>query len=96
MHSKQTPNRGAEYDGARDMDAFWAAAKPESEPTRRRWYVPALVGLVVASVPWYREAGVLGDLFFGMPGWVWVSLLCTAGVSALTAIGLLRYWRDGD
>lgn len=96
MNSSPDPCRPAEYDGERDMDAFWAAAKPESEPARRRWYVPAIVVLVALSVPWYRAAGGLGELLFGLPGWVWASLWCTAGVSALTAIGILRFWRDKD
>jgi hypothetical protein len=97
---KQTPltDRAREYDGRRDrdIDAFWAEARPTSEPTRRRWYIPALLILIALSVPWYREAGTMGELIFGMPGWVWVSLLCTAGVSVLTALAALRFWRDED
>ncbi len=96
LKSSPDPFRPAEYDGERDMDAFWAAAMPESEPARRRWYVPAAVVLVALSVPWYRAPGVLGELHFGLPAWVWVSLLCTAGMSTLTAIGILRFWRDKD
>ena len=96
MNSPPYRSRPAEYDGERDMDAFWAAAKPESEPARRRWYVPAAVVLVALSVPWYRATGGLGELLLGLPGWVWVSLLCTAGMSTLTAIGILRFWRDRD
>jgi hypothetical protein len=86
----------SEYDGQRDMDAFWAAAAPTSEPARRRWYVPLLLFLVVLSVPWYRKAGSMGELILGMPAWVWTSLFCTVGVSALTAFGILKYWRDED
>jgi hypothetical protein len=96
MERPSPEKRAAEYDGQRDMDAFWAAAKPKSEPARQWWYVPSLLVLVVLSVPWYREAGSLGELIFGMPAWVWTSLLCAAGVSALTAFGILRYWRDED
>ena len=96
MDTPEHSKRGAEYDGTRDMDAFWAAAKPASEPTRKRWYVPLLLVLVVISVPWYRSAGSMGELVFGMPAWVWVSLICTVGVSALTALGIARYWRDED
>ncbi len=78
------------------MDAFWAEAAPSSEPARRWWYVPSLLVLVVLSVPWYREAGAMGELILGMPAWVWTSLVCTVGVSALTAFGILAYWRDED
>lgn len=96
MTSPDSRQRAAEYNSERDIDAFWAAAKPKSEPTGRWWYVPSLIVLIVLSVPWYRKAGSMGDLIFGMPGWVWVSLGCTVGVSALTAFAALRYWRDED
>jgi hypothetical protein len=83
-----------EYAGERDMDRFWRVAASVKEPVRRRWYVPAILLLVVASVPWYRAPGVIGELIGGLPGWVWISLLCTVGVSALTAVGALYLWRD--
>jgi len=96
MDTPKNSTRAAEYDGERDMDAFWAAAKTSSEPGRKRWYVPLLLVLVILSVPWYRAAGSMGELIHGMPGWVWVSLLCTVGVSSLTAVGILWFWRDED
>ncbi len=88
--------RAAEYAGERDLDAFWRATELPSEPATRRWYIPTLLLLVVLSVPWYWKAGVLGALYFGMPAWIWISLGCTLGVSALTALGALRFWRDGN
>lgn len=85
-----------EYHGQQDREAFWEAAALDREPAKQRWYLPALLVLIVLSVPWYREAGSMGALVWGMPVWIWTSLGCTAGVSVLTAVAALRFWRDGD
>jgi hypothetical protein len=85
-----------EYDSERDMDAFWEAATPKSEPFRQWWYLPVLLLLIVFSVPWYRAAGSVGSIYHGLPIWVWTSLGCSFGVAVLTAFAILRYWKDGD
>lgn len=78
------------------MDAFWRTAKLTREPLGVRWYLPAVLLLVIISVPWYRQSGEIGRIVFGLPGWVWTSLVCGFGVAALTAWAALRAWRDPD
>ncbi len=86
----------SEYHGEQDREAFWETARLEREPAKQRWYLPSLLLLIVLSIPWYREAGSMGTLVLGMPVWIWTSLACTAGVSLLTAVAALRFWRDRD
>lgn len=71
------------------------SAKPDEEPARRRWFTPALLLLIIASVPWYRRAGEIGDVVAGLPGWVWLTLACSAGISIVTACAAIFCWRDG-
>ena len=92
--SNEHHERPGEYAGERDMDRFWRVAQSIREPFQQRWYIPAVLVLVIVSVPWYRKPGVVGKLIGGLPAWVWTSLLCTVGVSALIAVGVLRFWRD--
>ena len=70
-------------------------SKPADEPSRRRWFIPALLLLIVASVPWYRRAGEIGDIVAGLPTWVWLTLACSVGISAATALAAVLCWRDG-
>lgn len=86
----------SEYAGEQNLEEFWEAAPLEREPAKQRWYLPSLLVLIVLSVPWYRHAGTMGALILGMPVWIWTSLACTAGVSTLTALAALRFWRDRD
>ena len=83
-----------EYNGERDMERFWEANQLESEPVKQKWFIPILVLLILISVPWYREAGEMGNMIGGLPGWVWTSLICSLGVSVLTAVGVLVFWKD--
>jgi hypothetical protein len=85
-----------EYDGERDMEKFWAAARLAKEPAKQRWFLPLLIVLVAISIPWYRTGGEIGRVIGGLPGWVWTSLLCTVAVSTLIAVGTLFFWRDDD
>ena len=98
MSSEQTPPpEGAtprEYDGERDMARFWDAARVPVEPSKQRWYVPLTIILVVFSVPWYYEAGHMGKIVAGFPIWIWTALLCSLGVACLTALAILRFWKD--
>lgn len=96
MPGERNPRTSAEYDGERDMEAFWAAAAPKSEPLRQRWYAPLLILLILLSVPWYRQAGTIGTFIAGLPVWVWTSLVCSVGVAIVTALAILRFWKDGD
>jgi len=86
---------GREYHEQSDPDAFWKELEGlESEPAKQRWYLPLVVLFIVLSVPWYREAGSMGRVVFGMPVWIWTSLACAAAVSCLTAIAAIRFWKD--
>ena len=46
--------------------------------------------LYVASVPWYREAGAVPALWFGLPDWVTVSVGCYVAVAILNSIAWLN------
>lgn len=48
-----------------------------------------IAGLYVLSVPWYREADAPLVLWFGLPDWVAVALLCYVGVAVLNGIAWL-------
>ena len=85
-----------EYDGERDMDAFWEANKLAKEPVRQKWFIPVILVLVIFSVPWYRTGGEIGRIVGGLPTWIWTSLLCSAGISIVTALGALVFWKDDD
>lgn len=89
--------RRLEYDGERDMDRFWSVAgKLRREPAKQLWFLPALILVVVFSVPWYRTGGEIGEVIAGLPVWVWTGLACALGVSVITAVGALVFWRDEE
>src|SRR5690606_3123516 len=96
MLSERDSKRPHEYADERDMERFWRAARLTREPFRVRFYVPAILALIVASVPWYRPSGEVGRIVLGLPDWVWTSLGCGFFVAALTAWGVLRAWQDPD
>ena len=55
-----------------------------------------LLGLVaLATIPW-PFVGENPALLLGVPLWLWWSLGWTAVLSALTAFGLQRYWREDE
>lgn len=85
-----------EYCDERDMDRFWEVAKLDREPFLQRWYIPAVLFLIVISIPWYRSGNETGTLIFGLPLWIWVPLVCTLGLSILTSLAILRFWKDND
>lgn len=88
---------GAEYNDERDMDRFWSVANNlKEEPLRQKWFLPILVYWIVLSIPWYRTAGESGSIVGGLPVWIWVSLGCALGVSIVTAVGILLFWKDSD
>jgi hypothetical protein len=85
-----------EYSRERDMDAFWEAAVPTDEPSRRRWYLPAVIALLVLGAPWYWTPGEEGPAFAGLPVWVWISIASSLALSILTAIAAICFWRDDE
>jgi len=46
----------------------------------------AIALLYVVSVPWYRDVDEPLRLWFGLPDWVSVALLCYVGVAILNGI----------
>jgi hypothetical protein len=93
---KTQAHRSSEYSDERDMDAFWDAVKPPQEPLQRRWFLPLVVLLILASVPWYRPTGLVGHIYGGLPLWIWVTLGCSLLIAVLTCYVTLRSWRDDD
>jgi len=60
-----------------------------SSSTRRRGLLVAIFALYLASVPWYRAPDPDPALWFGLPDWVAVALLCYVGVALLNAAAWL-------
>jgi hypothetical protein len=95
--SKPDEKSETEYNDERDMDRFWAVADSlRKEPLRQKWFLPLLLVCITISIPWYRASGESGAIIAGLPTWVWTSLACAAGISILTAIGTLLFWKDSD
>ena len=63
------------------------------EPRRHRRFMLTLGLVALATVP-FPFIGSELILLWGLPLWLWWSLSFTAALSALTAWGILRLWRD--
>ena len=48
-----------------------------------------IAALYLASVPWYREADAPLVLWFGLPDWVAIALVCYVGVAIVNAVAWL-------
>lgn len=86
----------AEYADDRDMERFWRSIRPRDEPVRRRWFLPAVIVLLLVSVPWYLPEGFEGGRPGGLPVWVWVALICSVAISCLTCWVALTAWDDDE
>ena len=63
----------------------------------RRLLLVFIAALYVVSIPWYRPAGESASVWFGLPDWVAVAMLCYAAVAVLNSIAwLLTDVPDGD
>ncbi|MDD9945052.1 MAG: hypothetical protein OXU20_28675 [Myxococcales bacterium] len=88
---------GEEHQGdVERSDAFWQAAEPAREPARTRYYVPVVLVLTVASIPFYWSGAGEGIRVLGLPAWVWMAVACSAGISLTTAWGAFRDFGNGD
>lgn len=95
--SEHESKQNIEYDGERDMEKFWSVAEQlKKEPVKQLWFLPLLITVIVISVPWYRESGESGSIVGGLPTWVWTGLGCALGVSVITAVGTMLFWKDTD
>ena len=88
--------RLSDYSDERDPDVFWAAVRPADEPMRHRWFLPAVVAILIVSVPWYLPPSVGDRLALGLPVWTWVTILCGLLLAVVTSFASLRLWRDGS
>ena len=78
------------------MELFWREVKPQKEPVQLRWFLPAVVVLVVASVPWYLPTGFVGRIYAGLPIWIWMTLGCSLLIAVVTSFVALRSWHDDE
>ena len=85
-----------EYADERADESFWQAAKPDREPIRTRWFVPAVILLLVFNVPWYLPGTLESRLVGGLPLWTWIALATSLLLSVVTACASLWAWRDED
>lgn len=65
------------------------------EPRRHPLFLLLLALCALGTVP-FAFVGAEATSVLGLPLWLWSSIGFTAGLSALTAWGVLRYWRDED
>jgi len=63
------------------------------EPRRHRFFL-LLLGLTVLCTSPFPFIGSGSSTFLGIPLWLWWSIFFTIGLSCLTAVGILRYWKD--
>jgi hypothetical protein len=63
----------------------------------RRALLTAIALLYVLSIPWYRSSDRAVAIWFGLPDWVAVALLCYAAAAVLNAWAwLLTDVSDGE
>ena len=55
----------------------------------RLWCLGVIALLYIASIPWYRDSDAPLRLWFGLPDWVAVALLCYVGVAIVNALAWL-------
>lgn len=72
-----------------------APRPPRDEPRNHPRFLLLLAIVCLATVPVFF-VGPSPVLWLGLPVWLWWSLGWTAALSALTAWGVLRYWKDDD
>ncbi len=89
------PSPLPEYADQQDLARLWAEAAPDSEPARTRWFLPVVALLLLLNVPWYLPQAFAGHIYAGLPGFVWMALLTSVGLAAVTSFAALREWRDG-
>jgi hypothetical protein len=94
--TREGPRSGGEYDSERDIEAFWAEIKPRREPMQQIWFLPLILLLLAVSIPWYRKPGEIGAIVAGLPVWVWVALIASALVAAVTAVMSIFFWDDDE
>lgn len=79
---------------ARHHDPDQAMVSPREEPLRHAWIWVVYLVLYALSIPWYWPPGERPSLWFGLPSWIVVSILATAGIAVFTVFVIQRYWTD--
>ena len=70
-------------------------AVEEEEKLQARRNAALLALAAIGTVP-FPFVGRQPVDWLGLPLWLWSSLAFTVALSALTAWGILRYWRDDE
>lgn len=65
----------------------------KDEPRAHRGFLVAVGIAVLGSVP-FLFIGRSQHFVFGLPLWLWSSLVFTVALSVITMWGILRFWRD--
>jgi len=65
------------------------------EPRRHPVFMTLLTLCALGTAP-FLFIGAETRLLLGLPTWLWSSIGFTLALSALTAWGVVRYWRDDD
>jgi hypothetical protein len=67
----------------------------KDEPRRHPGYLALLAIVSLGTVP-VLFVGSESEGWLGLPAWLWSSMAFTLALSALTAFGILRLWKDDD
>lgn len=62
------------------------------EPIRFAWFWAGAFALVSAGSPWYLRQGSLEPVFFGLPYWVWISVVLSLVFCVYVRWACLRLW----
>ncbi len=81
-------------DGGLEATPTWDCSDMEDEPRRHPRYLLMVAICSLGSVPFLFVEQESLD-FLGFPLWLWSSLFFTACLSAVTAWGIRRFWKDG-
>jgi hypothetical protein len=65
------------------------------EPRRHPVFMLLLTLCALGTAP-FLFIGAETRLVLGLPTWLWSSIFFTLALSALTAWGIVRYWKDDD
>ena len=62
---------------------------PRTRARTRSLLLVAIALLYVFSIPWYRESGASPEIWWGLPDWVTVAVLCYAAAAVCNACAWL-------
>ena len=62
---------------------------PRTRARTRSLLLVAIALLYVFSIPWYRESGASPEIWWGLPDWVTVAVLCYVAAAVCNACAWL-------